>query len=148
MKKRERVMHKYSKEGIMVNQNLRKLLKIHLQEDHPCSSHKEASIMIMINQNLRKILKIYLQEDHPCSRHKEASIMIMINQGKNSEGLHHKEYHSLSGMKISFMVIVFIVLILDIRLQIAGIIKEMFKQEVSLWPHVTLNVTNLITMDT
>ena len=93
MKKIERVMKKYSKERIMVNQNLRKLLKIHLQEDHPCSSHKEASIMIM------------------------------ISQGRNSEGLHHKEYHSLPGMQISFMFIVFIVLILDIRLQIAGIIK-------------------------
>jgi hypothetical protein len=118
MKKIERVMQKYSKEGIMVNQNLRKLLKIHLQEDHPCSSHKEASIMIM------------------------------ISQGRNSEGLHHKEDHSLPGMQIYFMVIVFIVLILDIRLQIAGIIKEMFKKEVPMWPHVTLNVTNVITMDT
>jgi hypothetical protein len=59
MKKIERVMQNYSKEGIMVNHNLRKLLKIHLQEDHPCSSHKEASIMIM------------------------------ISQGKNSEGLPH-----------------------------------------------------------
>jgi hypothetical protein len=47
-----------------------------------------------------------------------------------------------------FMVIVFIVLILDIRLQIAGIIKEMFKEEMPMWPHVTLNVTNVITMDT
>jgi hypothetical protein len=118
MKKIERVMQKYSKEGIMVNQNLRKLLKIHLQEDHPCSSHKEASIMIM------------------------------ISQGRNLEGLHHKEYHSLLGMQIYFMVIVFIVLILDIRLHIAGIIKEKFKQEVPMWPHVTLNVTNVITMDT
>jgi hypothetical protein len=118
MKKIKRVMHKYSKEGIMVNQNLRKLLKIHLKEDHPCSSHKEASIMIM------------------------------ISQGKNSEGLHHKEYHSLLGMQIYFMVIVFIVLILDIRLQIAGIIKKMFKQKMSMWPHVTLSVTNVITMDT
>jgi hypothetical protein len=71
---------------------------------------------IMVNQNLRKILKIHLQEDHPCSRHKEASIMIMISQGKKSEGLHHKEYHSLPGMQIYFMVIVFIVLTLDIRL--------------------------------
>ena len=44
-------MQKYSKEGIMVNQNLRKLLKIHIQGDHPCSSHKEASIMIMITQD-------------------------------------------------------------------------------------------------
>jgi hypothetical protein len=50
MKKIERVMQKYSKEEIMVNQNLRKLLKIHLQEDHTCSSHKEDSIMIMISQ--------------------------------------------------------------------------------------------------
>jgi hypothetical protein len=74
--------------------------------------------------------------------------MMMISQGRNSEGLHHKEDHSLPGMKISFMVIVFIVLILDIRLHIAGIIKEMFKQEVHMWPHVTLNVTNVITMDT
>jgi hypothetical protein len=50
MKKIERVMQKYSKEGIMVDQNLRKLLKINLQEDHPCSRHKESSIMIMISQ--------------------------------------------------------------------------------------------------
>jgi hypothetical protein len=62
-----------------------------------------------------------------------------------SEGLHHKEYHSLPGMQISFMVIVFIVLILEIRLQIAGIIK-MFKQEMPMWPNVALNVTNVITM--
>jgi hypothetical protein len=73
--------------------------------------------------------------------------MIMISQGRNSEGLHHKEDHSLSGMQISFMVIVFIVPILDIRLKIAGIIK-MFKKEMPMWPHVTLNVTNVITMDT
>jgi hypothetical protein len=99
MKKIERVMQKDSKEGIMVNQNLRKLLKIHLHEDHPCSSHKEASIMIM------------------------------ISQGKTLEGLRNKEDYSLPGMQIYFMVIVFIVLILDIRLQIAGIIKEIFKQE-------------------
>jgi len=118
MKKIERFMHKYSKEGIMVNQNLRKILNIHLQEDHPCSSHKEASIMIM------------------------------IIQGINSKGLHHKEDHSLPCMQICFMVIVFIVLIFDIRLQIAGIIKEMFKKEMPMWPHITLNVTNFITMDT
>jgi hypothetical protein len=72
----------------------------------------------------------------------------MISQGRNSKGLHLKEYHSLLDMQISFMVIVFIVLILDITLQIAGIIKEMFKQEVHMWPHVKLNVTNVITMDT
>jgi hypothetical protein len=102
----------------------------------------------MVNHNIRKLLKIHIQEDHPCSSQKEASIMIMIIQGRNSEGLHHKEDHSLSGMKISFMVIVFIVLPLDIRLYIAGIIKEMFKQEVHMWPYVTLNITNVITMDT
>ena len=72
----------------------------------------------------------------------------MINQGRNLEGIHHKEDHSLKGMKILFMVIVFIVLILDIRLQITRIIKEMFKQEVPMWVHVTLSVTNVITMDT
>ena len=75
------------------------------------------------------------------SGNKEMSIM--INQYKNPEGLHHKEYHSLPGMQIYFMVIVFIVLILDIRLQIARIIKEM-----PMWAHVTLNFTNFITMDT
>jgi hypothetical protein len=30
----------------------KKLLKIHLQEDHLCSSHKETSIMIMISQGI------------------------------------------------------------------------------------------------
>jgi hypothetical protein len=68
MKKIKRVMQKYSKKGIVVNHNLRKLLKIPLQEEHSCSSHKEASIMIMISQR------------------------------RNSEGLHHKEDHSLPGM--------------------------------------------------
>ena len=86
-------------------------------------------------------MKIHIQEDHPCSSHKEDSIMIMINQGRILEGLHHKEDHSLPDIQISFMVIVFIVLFLDIRLHIAGIIKEMFKQEVLMWPHITLNVT-------
>ena len=71
---------------------------------------------IMVNYNLRKQLKIHIQEDHSCSSQKEASIMIIINQGKYWEGLHHKEDNSLSGMQIYFMVIVFIVLILDIRL--------------------------------
>jgi hypothetical protein len=73
----------------------------------------------VVNQNLRKLLKIHLQGDHPYSRHKEASIMIMISQDKNLEGLRHKKDHSLLGMQIYFMVIVFIVLTLDIRLQIA-----------------------------
>jgi hypothetical protein len=101
----------------------------------------------MVNRNLRKLLKIHLQEYHPCSSHKEYSIMIMSSQGKISKRLHLKEDHSLPSMQISFMVIVFIVLILDIRLQIAGIIK-MFKQEISMWSHVKFNVTNVITMDT
>jgi hypothetical protein len=51
-------------------------------------------------------------------------------------------------MQIYFMVIAFIVLTLDIRLQIARIIKEMFKQEGPMWSHVTLSVKNVITMDT
>jgi hypothetical protein len=46
------------------------------------------------------------------------------------------------------MVIVFIVLTLDIRLHIVGLMEEMFKQEMLMWPHITLNVTNAITMDT
>jgi hypothetical protein len=74
--------------------------------------------------------------------------MIIISQGINLEVLHHKEDHSLPGMQIYFMLIVFIVLIFHIRLQIVGIIKEMFKQEVPMWPYVTLNFTNVITMDT
>ena len=97
-----------------------------------------------------------IKEVPPILGLKEALIMqkepieenIVIIQGMNSKGLHHKEDHSLPGMQICFMVIVFIVLILDIRLQIARIIKEMFKQEVSKWLHVTLSVTNVITMDT
>jgi hypothetical protein len=55
MKKRERVMQNYSKEGIMVNQNLRKMVKIHLQEYPPHSRHKDASIMI----NQARIQKEY-----------------------------------------------------------------------------------------
>jgi hypothetical protein len=74
--------------------------------------------------------------------------MIMISQGKKLEGLHHKEDHSLPSIQIYFMVIVFIVLNLDLRLQIAGIIKEMSKQEVPMWLHVTLSFTIFITMDT
>jgi hypothetical protein len=54
----------------------------------------------------KSIIEIHLQEDPPHSSNKEASIImkgsteekIMINQGRNSEGLHHKEDHSLPGM--------------------------------------------------
>jgi uncharacterized protein YhaN len=79
-------------------------------------SYAEVLIGIMVKQNMRKLFKIHLQEDHSCSIHKEDSIMIMISQGINSEGIHHKEDNSLPGMQISFMDMVFIVLILDIRL--------------------------------
>jgi hypothetical protein len=78
-----------------------------------------------------------IEEEEKNSNGFQASIMIMISQGKNSEGLRHKEDHSLLGMKIYFMVIVFIVLTLDIS-----------KQTVPMWSHVTLSVTNVITMDT
>jgi len=46
-----------------------------------------------------------------------------------------------------FMVIIFIVLTLDVMLYIAGLVKEMFKQEKLMWDHMTLNVTSAITMD-
>jgi hypothetical protein len=54
---------------------------------------------------------------------------IVINQGMNSEGLHHKEDHSLPSMKVYFMVIVLFVLTLDIKLQIAELMEEMVKKE-------------------
>jgi hypothetical protein len=49
----------------------------------------------MVNHNLRKVINIHLQEDPPCSSLKEASTImkcskeekIMIIQGMNSEGL-------------------------------------------------------------
>ena len=46
------------------------------------------------------------------------------------------------------MVIVSIVLTLDIRLQNAGLMEELFKEEMRMWPHVALNVTHVINMDT
>jgi hypothetical protein len=51
---------------------------------------------------------------------------IMINRGMNSEGIYNKEYHSLLGIKVSFWLIVLIVLTLDIKLWIAENMKEMF----------------------
>jgi len=58
------------------------------------------------------------------SGNKEASIIvkettkekIVISQGRNSKGLHHKEDHSLPGIKIYFWVIVLHVLTMDIKL--------------------------------
>jgi hypothetical protein len=48
MKRRVRVMQKYSKEGIMVNKNQRRMniIEIHIQQDLPHSSNKEASIIM------------------------------------------------------------------------------------------------------
>jgi hypothetical protein len=54
---------------------------------------------------------------------------IVTIQGINSGGIHHKEYHSLLGMKFFFMVIVLFILTLDINLQIAKLMEEMVKQE-------------------
>jgi hypothetical protein len=96
MKKRIRIMQKYSKEGIMVNKSQRGMntKEIHFQEDRLHSGSKEASIMVK----------------------KTTEEKIMINQDRNSEGLHHKEDHSLPGIKVYFMVIVLLVLTLDIKL--------------------------------
>jgi hypothetical protein len=69
---------------------------------------------IMVNKSPRGM--IHFQEDHLLSDNKEDSTMIVINQGMNSEGLHHREDHLLPGIKVSFMVTVFIVLTLDIKL--------------------------------
>jgi hypothetical protein len=61
----------------------------------------------MVNKNQRKmsIIEIHIQEDLPDSRNKETSMMkgstednIMIIQNKNSQGLHHKQDHSLTCM--------------------------------------------------
>jgi hypothetical protein len=74
----------------------------------------------MVNKNQRGMDTQDLL--HSCIN--EASIIvkettkekIVISQGRISKGLHHKEDHSLPGMKISFWVIVFHVLTLDIKL--------------------------------
>jgi hypothetical protein len=78
MNKRVRVMQKYSKEGIMVNKNQRRMsiIEIHLQQDLPHLGSKEYST----------IMKGSMEEK------------VMINQGRNLEALHHKEDHSLPGM--------------------------------------------------
>jgi hypothetical protein len=60
----------------------------------------------MVSKNQRRIIEIHIQQDLPHSGNKEASTImkgsteekIMISQGRNSEGLHHKEDHSLPGM--------------------------------------------------
>jgi hypothetical protein len=74
----------------------------------------------MVNKNQRRIhiIEINLQQDLPHSIMHIIIIMeekIMIIQGRNSEGLQHRQDHSFTGMYISFMVIVLIVLILDIK---------------------------------
>jgi hypothetical protein len=96
MKKRVKIMRKYSKEGIMVSKNQRRMsiINIHIQGDLPHSNKKESSLM----------MKESVEEK------------IVINQGMNLEELHRKEDHSLLGMKVSFMVIILFVLNLDISL--------------------------------
>jgi hypothetical protein len=62
--------------------------------------------MVSKNQIRMSIIEICLQQDLPHSGIKEASTImkgsteekIMIIQGKNLEGLHNKEDHSLLGM--------------------------------------------------
>jgi hypothetical protein len=46
------------------------------------------------------------------------------------------------------MVFALIVLTLDINLYIAGLMEEMFKQEMFMWLNIILNVKNSTTMDT
>jgi hypothetical protein len=63
---------------------------------------------------VNKSKKIMNTKDLLHSCNKESSIIvkettkekIVISQGGNSEGLHHKEYRSLPGIKIYFWVIV------------------------------------------
>jgi hypothetical protein len=94
--------------------------------------------MVNNNKRRMRIIEIHIQQNIPHSSNKEASIMmmqsteekIMINQGRNLEVLHHKKDHSLRGIKIYFMVIVLFVLTLDIRLYIAEHMEEMFIQEI------------------
>jgi hypothetical protein len=65
-----------------------------------------------------------IKQDPSLSSIKEASIIvketiednIIISQGMNSQGLHHKEDHSLPGIKFYFMVIVLVAITLDINL--------------------------------
>jgi hypothetical protein len=57
MKKKVRVMHKYSKKGIMVNKNQRRMsiIEMHLQQNLVHSSSKEAST-IMKGSTKEKIM--------------------------------------------------------------------------------------------
>jgi hypothetical protein len=65
----------------------------------------------------------------------------------NSKGIHHKEDHRLPGIKVSFMVIVLLVINLDIKLYIVDNMEEMSKKEMFMRPLTILNVTNATTMD-
>jgi hypothetical protein len=78
MNKITSVIQNYSKEGIMVSKYQRRMsiIEIHLQQDLPHSTNKESSTMMK----------------------KSIEDKIMINQGRNLEGLHTKEDHSLTGM--------------------------------------------------
>jgi hypothetical protein len=66
----------------------------------------------------------------------------MINQGMNSRVLRHKEDHLCPGIKVYIMVIVLIALTLDIKLYISEHMEEIFNQDILLWPHTRLSVTN------
>ena len=72
--------------------------------------------------NLQMKMMMNTHQSRNCS---EPSSLVILTCN-----IRHKEDQSLPGMQIYFMVIFFIVLTLDIRFQIKGIIKEMFKQTV------------------
>jgi hypothetical protein len=78
MKKKVRVMQKYSNEGNMVSENQRRMsiIEICIERDLLHLGRKEDSIM----------MKGSIEEN------------IMISQGRNSKGLHHKEDHPLPIM--------------------------------------------------
>jgi hypothetical protein len=69
---------------------------------------------MMVNKSPRG--RIRFQEYYLLSENKKYSNMIVISQGMILKGRHHKEDHLISGIKVSFMVIFFIVLSLDIKL--------------------------------
>ena len=73
-----------------------------------------------------------IQEDLLPSEIKEAPINMKETIEEyimNPDGLHHKESHLLQGIKISFLVIVILAKILDIRKLIAESMKGTNTQE-------------------
>ena len=98
-------MHTFSKKGIMINKIKRgmNVEETHLQEYliPPCI--KEASIIVKETKKEK----------------------ILINEGMDLKGLYHKEDHLLLGIKVSFLVIVLLVINLDIKLYITKRMEEM-----------------------